>query len=120
MFDSCGNLIEKSEYVNYSSIFEHINIKLNKLAYIKASSKLEYNQRYYRYYALYLLKIKGFNTFIDLIQNNKIRVEIISRLSKSGEKAGKYKCKNLVFSIYKENIPLLFDCYYQYNYDNNY
>lgn len=120
VYDSLGNLLERKAYITFESLKKHITTKLNKLAYIKASTMKDGDSKYYRFYAIYLLKIKSFDTFLDLINNNTLNIEIIARVSKSGDKIGKYKCKNIVFSIFKDRIPLLFDCYYQYDYDKQY
>lgn len=56
----------------------------------------------------------------ELIERNVLDIQIISRIIKSGEDIGRYRNKNVEFSIKKDKLPLLFDCYYQYDYDRRY
>ena len=120
VYDSSGSLIEKKSYINFDSLKNHLYTKLKKLAYIKASMKKFDDEIHYRYYSMFLYKLKSFDVFLNLIENGFINIEIIARIGKSGTSLGKYCNKNLVFSIKKEFIPRLFDCYYQYDYDRKY
>lgn len=61
--------------------------------------------------------MKSFETFIKLLEKDYIKVELIGRVSRSGIEKGRQRNKNLVFSIEKENIKLLFDKIYEYNSD---
>lgn len=120
VFDSKGELIERKAYIYFDTVKKHLLVKLKKLAYIKASKKIIDEKKHYRYYSIFLYKLKSFDTFLKLIENDFIEISIIARLSKSGEDKGRYRNKNIVFSIKKQNIPLLFECYYQYDYDRKY
>lgn len=120
VFDKQGELLERESYVNFESLENRLNIKLKKMAYIKASRKIIDNEYYYRYYSIFLYKIKGFDTFLDMLSNGLLNISIISRVSKSGNDIGRYRNKNIEISIRKENLPLLFDCYYQFDYDKKY
>lgn len=115
-----NKLIEKEAYINFSTLKKHIDTKLTKLAIIKASTKKSDKANYFRYYSIFLYKIKDFDTFLKLIESNLLEITIISRISKSGNDAGRYRNKNIVFAIKKYNIQKLFDCYYQYDCDRNY
>ena len=120
VFDENGKLIERDAYITFTTLKKHIMTKLNKIAYIKASMRKVDDKKYYRYYSMFLYKLKNFDIFLNLIDRNLINIEIIARISKSGPDKGRYRNKNIVFSIRKENIPLLYDCYYQYDYDRKY
>lgn len=48
------------------------------------------------------------NVFWFLLSSGVIEVALISRISKSGEDVGRYRNKNLVFSISKKEIKRLF------------
>lgn len=117
VYSNDGNLLEKESYINFSSIKEHLETKLKKLAYIKASRKYISGKNYYRYYYLALYKLKDFETFLELIEKNIIVINIISRISKSGDDAGRYRNKNVEFAINEDNIPKLFDCLFHTNLD---
>ena len=69
---------------------------------------------------MYLYNFRGFTTFLELLKNGIIKADLVARISKSGPDKGRYRNKKIVFSIKKENISKLFECYYQFNYDNIY
>ena len=50
-----------------------------------------------------------------LLKNGDINASLISRISKSGIDAGRYRNKNLVFEIDKDKVYYLFDRLYYYN-----
>lgn len=120
IFDDNGELLEKEAYITFYSIKKHLYTKLKKIAYIKASVKNIEEEKFYRYYSIFLYKLKSFDVFLELIEKNKLEIQIVSRINKSGQDIGKYRNKNIEFSIEKSNIPLLFECYYQYDYDRKY
>lgn len=119
IFDGNGILLEKEAFLYFDSIKEHLYKKLKKLAFIKASTKKFNNIKYYRYYSLGLYYLKDFETFLNLLENDLLEVWIVSRINKSGKDIGKYRNKNIEFSIKKENLEKLFDCYYKYNSDTD-
>ena len=116
IFNKNNKLVEKQSYILFSSIKNHLYTKLKKLAVIKASIKKENDTRLFRYYELCLYNLKSFNTFIDLISHQTLKIDLISRISKSGADKGRYRNKNIVFSISKKDISKLFDCYYKISY----
>ena len=120
IYDEFGTLIEKQTYIRFDTLKKHLQTKLEKIAYVKASKKKIDDLDYYRYYSIFLYHLKNFDTFLNLIDRNGLEISVISRISKSGVDEGRYRNKNVVFSIRKENIFRLFDCYYQYDYDRVY
>ena len=124
VYDIKDDLIEKESFIYTMSIYNHLMIKLKKLAYIHASKKKQDEELFFRYYQIELYKIKDFDTFLELLENDIIDISLISRISKSGEDKGRYRNKNLVFNLKKKYIHMLFDRYYYYNSDleenNNY
>lgn len=94
-------------------------LKLNTLAVIKASKKIMDNEKYFRYYKISIYNIISFEKFLELLKNQIIVVSLVGRISKSGERLGKYWNKNLEFKIKKKNIEQLFNKIYYYNYDSN-
>lgn len=120
IYDADGVLIERQSYLTFDSLKKHVNTKLKKLALIRASIKNIDNEKYYRYYAISFYKLLGFDKFLELIENNVLQINIVSRIGKSGQFSGKYKNRNIEFSIKKEDISKLFECYMRYNHDTNY
>jgi len=110
-------LIEEKSYIEFETIKSRLELKLTKLAVVYASKKLINNDIYFRYYLITLYKLKSFEKFIELLEKGYIKVEIIGRVSRSGENAGRQRNKNLVFSISKENLELLFEKIVEYNSD---
>ena len=110
-------LIEERSYIEFETIKSRLELKLTKLAVVYASKKIINNDIYFRYYLMTLYKLNSFEKFIELLEKGYIKVEIIGRVSKSGENAGRQKNKNLVFSIPKEKIELLFNKITEYNSD---
>ncbi len=120
VYDVNGCLLEKISYVSFQSLKEHLETKLKKMALVYASKRVENNRDFFRYYKIVLYHLYGFDTFLDLIEKGIIIVHLISRISKSGEDIGKYRNKNLVFSIAKKDINYLFKSYYHFDYDQVY
>ena len=62
-----------------------------------------------------IYKLKNFDTFLKLLEQGIIEVDLIARISKSGQDAGRYRNKNLVFKINKDKIWMLFNRIYSYS-----
>ena len=120
IYDGDGVLIERQSYLTFDSLKKHVDTKIKKLALVRASIKNINNKKYYRYYAVSFYKSLGFEKFLELIENNILQINIISRIGKSGDFSGKYKNKNIEFSIKKEDISKLFECYMRFNHDADY
>ena len=117
VFDINDNFIEMKSFVYLKSIYDHLMVKLNKLAIINAYKKKINDEDYFRYYKISIYEIISFDKFIQLLENGYIIVDLIARLNKSGVDKGRYRNKNLVFSIKKQNIEKLFNKIYEYNAD---
>lgn len=72
---------------------------------------------YFRYYKISLYELISFDKFIELLSDDVIIISLISRIGKSGNDAGRYRNKNLVSLIKKDNLNKLFNKIYCYNYD---
>lgn len=112
IYDINQNLIEKQSFITFKTIAKHLNIKLKKLALIYGKRKIINNETFFQYYRMELYHLKELSVFIELLNKGIINVSLIARINKSNNHGGKYKNKNLVFSIKRENIPLLFDKIY--------
>lgn len=109
IYDNSKVLIENSPYINFSTLKEHLELKLSNLAIVYASKKKIDTNIYYRYYKICIYKLKSFEKFIELIEKNIIKVSIIGRISRSGNEEGRQRNKNILFQIPKENIDDLFN-----------
>lgn len=115
VYDSFQNLIEKESFVYFDSIKNHLTVKLNKMALIFAANKVINKEKYFHYYRMEIYKLKNFNTFLNLLEKEIIEVDLIARINKSGKDIGRYRNKNLVFKIKKEDIWKLFNRIYSYS-----
>lgn len=117
IYDLKFNLIDNNAYIEFSTIKNKLELKLSKLAMVYASKKKIDNQLYFRYYLIAFYKLSSFDNFIKLLNDDFIRVSIIGRVSRSGYNIGRQRNKNIVFSVSKDNLEMLFDKCYEYNYD---
>lgn len=110
-------LIEMKSFVYLSSIYDHVMIKLKKMAIVYASKMQKNNEDYFRYYKISIYELISYEKFIEALEKGYICVDLIARISKSGINSGKYKNKNLVFNIQKEYINEVFNKVYEYDDD---
>lgn len=118
IYDLNYQLIEEDTYIDFETIKSRLELKLSKLAVIYASKKIIDEDLYFRYYQITIYKLKSFEKFLELLENNFIKVVIVGRISQSGKEAGRQRNKNLVFSIPKEYVHLLFEKIIEYNSDS--
>ncbi len=117
VYDLNNKLIDDKSFIYLDSIYNHLYLKLKTLAIIHAYTKKLNGVNYFRYYSIDIYNLMDFDTFLYLLKNDDIQIDLISRLNKSGVDAGRYRNKNLVFSIRKESIEKLFKKIYSYNND---
>lgn len=117
VYDLYGCLIERKSFVYFKTLYNHLMLKLNRLAVVYASKKMINGEQYFRYYKMNVYQIKSFNIFIELIKCGELQISLIARVSKSGFEAGQYRNKNLVFKIKKDKVDNLFQKIYSYDYD---
>lgn len=118
VYDLNNNLIDDKSFVYISTVKNHLMLKLKKLAIVHASKKQCNNKYYFRYYKIGIYNIKEFAIFLEMLKKDLINVQLVSRTNKSGKKIGEYANKNLVFSIDKNKLEILFDKIIEYNYDS--
>lgn len=117
IYDKNDKLIEKKSFIYLDTLYNHLNLKLSKLALIYASIKRQNDNTLFRYYKITIYELISFKRFIKLLEDGTIHVSLSSRIGKSGKFLGKYKNKNLVFNIKKDDIEKLFNNVYTYNHD---
>lgn len=108
VYDLEDNLLERKSFLYLDSFLKHIKLKLSLLAIIKASKKVIDEETYFRYYKFTGYKLVENSKIIELLKNGTIFATLESRVGKSSYNSGKYKNKNLVFKINKEDINKLF------------
>ena len=118
VFDLNKNLLEKEAYINLETIRNRLQIKLSNLAIVWASKRKINEELYFRYYKIVFYRLTSFDKFVQLLENNVIKIDIVGRLSRSGIEKGRQKNKGLVFKIDKQNIELLFNVIEKYDSDS--
>lgn len=119
VYDKDLNLLEEETYIDFETIKLRLILKLSNLAMVYASKKTENNKPNFRYYKLSIYRLISFDRFIKLLEQDCINMIIIGRVSRSGKEEGRQRNKNLVFSIKKELIKLLFVKELEYDSDLN-
>lgn len=117
VYDKDLNLLEEETYIDFETIKLRLTLKLSNLAIVYASKKKELEKIKFRYYKITLYKLKSFDRFLSMLEQDYINVSLIGRVSRSGEEEGRQKNKNIVFYIPKELIDLLFEKELEYNAD---
>lgn len=112
-----GTIVERLSFIYFKTLYDRLNLKLNRLALVFASKKVDDGVVYFRYYKICVYKLKKFEVFIDLLVSGVLQVSLIARVSKSGVDLGRYRNKNLVFMLKKCDFNKLFDEIYSYDYD---
>lgn len=115
VYDLDKNLIEKKSFIYIKTLYNHLMIKLQKLAMVYALQKNINGKKHFKYYKIDIYEMKEFGKFIYLLENGYITASLVSRLGRSGNDAGRYRNKNLAFAIDKEKLYFLFDRLYYYN-----
>lgn len=108
IYDLNMKLIERTSYIEFSSLNSRITTKLSNVALVYASKKIINSSVYFRYYKMIIYKYTCFENFLNMLESGKIFVTISGRISRSGEKEGKQRNKNLVFKIEKDSMNKLF------------
>jgi len=117
IYDLNYQLIEENTYIDFDTINTRLDLKLSNLAMVYASKKVIEQNNYFRYYQITIYKLKSYETFLELLKKDLIKVSIIGRVSRSGIEKGRQRNKNMVFQIDKEHIGLLFQKQREYNND---
>ena len=104
-FDSFGQDMRLNTSWSFNKLKEKIENKIKNIAIIKAQNKFKNGQEFFYYSRITFYKIKGFNSFIELLEKGIIKLTI-----KVSEKPDKHLANHGVdFSIEIKDIELLFD-----------
>ena len=104
-----GIFLENVCYWDFDELYKRLTTKLTKLALITGYPFYKDGITYYKYYTIKFYYLKNFETFLKLIENNKIYVSVYLR--EDVNKLGDYKIKNsgFTFRISKNDIEKLFN-----------
>ena len=109
IFDNKGDKFDINVYWSFKYINERLSLKLNYLAIIRASSRIIDGNGYYYYHTINFYKLKGFETFIKLIEDGIIDISFKIGYYKSGRRVGEIYDHGTDFSISVNDINLLYD-----------
>ena len=115
VLDRHKNLIEKKIYWDFDILEEKLNRKLKYLAIITAKKKVIEGKKHFNYNSMKILKLKNFETFIELIEKGIIRVSFKLGVFRSGNRIGKIHDRGVSFSIKEEDLTYLFETIATFN-----
>ena len=101
--------IEESTYWDFDILEEKLNRKLTYLAIVSVDKKCINGFTFFKYINISFYKLKGFNTFIDLLENNIIKIRFRIGIFRDVKRLGKIHDRGTSFSIAEKNIDKLFD-----------
>lgn len=101
IYDINNVIIYQKDIILICDLKYYLSKYYMRLALIYMENKMEENTYYYRYRYLNIYRYKGFDTFINLLNNNTIIVDI--------------NFKNIVFKINKKELTKLFKKEYSYD-----
>ena len=94
---------------SFKLLNDRLNLKLKYLARIIADVKTINGIEYFHYKEIKFYKLKGFNTFLSLIEKGYINIDFNIGVFRSGNRKGKIHDRGTTFTINDKYIKLLFD-----------
>lgn len=111
ILDAYLNLLDKSVYWNFSDIEKRLYQKLQVLALIKAWPIRLNGFEYYKYYKMEIFTLKGFDEFINLLEDGRIKVLFKIGNNYTKERYGQVDSHGIGFVIKEEDLKYLYDIY---------
>lgn len=106
--DHLGKDLEIKTSWSFELIRNRIFQKLNRLAIIEANSKIINNEEYFSYESINYYLFKDFDTFIKLIEDGIITIEIKIGIYKNEKRLGQIRNRGAIFSIKLSDIGKLY------------
>ena len=94
---------------SFESIKERINRKLLKLALITAKNKYQNGKEYFYYDSITFYTLKSFDTFLEMLENGKIKICFNVEAKLNDGKIIKINDRGTCFIIDKKNINELYN-----------
>jgi len=102
-------ILDNSIYWNLDEIKKRLETKLSYLAYIIGYPYKKNNNIYYKYTNLKIYKLKNFDKFIELLENNKIYITFNIGYFRTGKRIGDIHDRGTAFRLSCDVISDLFD-----------
>lgn len=106
--DKDGKTYDTEVSWSFEILKRKVEEKLKYLAFIKADSMFMHGKQYFKYYNLTFYMIKGFDTFVSLIERDIINATFMIGAYKTGPKQGMMYNHGVRFDIAEENLEKLF------------
>lgn len=103
------DLVDSCVYWNLDEIRNRLVTKLNCMAYIKGYPYTVNGEKYYKYISLNFYKLRSFEKFIELINDNKIHITINITTYTDEERYGQIHDCGCAFKIDLNYIDELFE-----------
>lgn len=109
IYDRYNHLIEWNMSWSFEQLQSRLEHKLQYLAFVPVKRWNLEGKIYFKYINITFFKLKGFSTFLKLIEDGTIRVMFKLSYFKSGEHFGEFHDHGTSFEIKEEDLELLFD-----------
>lgn len=103
-----GKIIEKKAFWHFSSIKNTLYRKLSSLCYIHAKVLYSYKNKFVWYDKMNFYKLRGFESFLELLKCGKIQISIKYGVYRTGVKKGKSYNHGTSFNLSQDCIDKLF------------
>jgi len=111
IYDKNKNLIDEDTYWNLFDIKLVLYTKIKYLAYVKAWSKKIERKEYFKFFDIKFYVLKGFDEFLDLLQNDHIKLLIAINSSYMPNNYGQIMAHKISFAIDPNYLNHLFYLY---------
>ena len=109
IYDIKKSIIENNVYWDFDILKEKLERKLKYLAIIKAKKKIAAGEKFFKYTDISFYKLKGFDAFIDQLQQGCITISLKLGIFRYGNRKGKIHDRGVGFGIKEENLFKIFD-----------
>lgn len=109
VFNRAGQLVDNYTSWSFEMIKEKLLRKLSFLAIAYAERRYLSGEVHFKYTVISFYRLRGFDVFLDMIEDGKIDVAFMIGVFKSGRRIGQVHDHGTCFKIAENMIPELFD-----------
>ncbi len=109
IYDTNGILVDSKVRWSFKMLEEKLMRKLSYLAYVQAEKKIENQSTYFKYDLPILYRLRGFETFLSLIEKSVVFVTFSVGVYKGNYRYGEIYDHGTIFRIYPNKLPYLFE-----------
>ena len=103
-----NQIIDKHAFWSFETLEEKLNRKLKFIAFVEADRKIVNNTLFFYYKKISIYKMKEFNTFINLLYDGTISINIKIGIYKDGPRVGQTHDHGTSFQIFLSDFEKLF------------